>query len=179
MAAAGVAAGHDITVLTCQSGQEIARQNSLKEFPAGGRVRASQYELQRLSFPPHCSSWSTLARENYSELIIKHPGPVGFVRLVRSQTLGLRAVGIYHTDFPQYVRILTDDSFLETLTWNYMHWFYSQLDIVYVNSQDYRRSWIERGIPAEKLSIFAPGAGYTDVPSIQAGRTLLASQGPA
>ena len=53
------------------------------------------------------------------------------------------------------MRILTDDSFLETLTWDYMHWFYSQLDVIYVNSQDYRRSWIERGIPAEKLKILA------------------------
>jgi glycosyltransferase involved in cell wall biosynthesis len=71
--------------------------------------------------------------------------------------LGLRAVGIYHTDFPQYVRILTDDSFLETLTWNYMHWFYSQLDIIYVNSQDYRRCWVERVIPEEKLKILPRG----------------------
>jgi hypothetical protein len=47
--------------------------------------------------------------------------------------LGLRAVGIYHTDFPQYVRILTDDSFMETLTWNYMHWFYNQLDVLTCN----------------------------------------------
>jgi len=38
-----------------------------------------------------------------------------------------------------------------------MHWFYSQLDVVYVNSQDYRRSWIERGIPAEKLKILPRG----------------------
>jgi len=90
-------------------------------------------------------------------LIISTPGPIGLCALCAAKTLGLRAVGIYHTDFPQYVRILTDDSFLETLTWNYMHWFYSQLDIVYVNSQDYRRSWIDRGIPAEKLSILPRG----------------------
>jgi glycosyltransferase involved in cell wall biosynthesis len=71
--------------------------------------------------------------------------------------LGLRAVGIYHTDFPQYVRILTDDSFMETLTWNYMHWFYSQLDVLYVNSEDYRKCWIERGIPRERLRILPRG----------------------
>ena len=99
-----------------------------------------------------------LARENYSELIISTPGPVGLSASVRSQDPGSARGGIYHTDFPQYVRILTDDSFLETLTWNYMHWFYSQLDIIYVNSQDYRRCWIERGIPAEKLKILAARA---------------------
>ena len=71
--------------------------------------------------------------------------------------LGLRTSGIYHTDFPQYVRILTDDNFLETLTWKYMKWFYSQLDLIFVNSEQYRRAWIERGIPAEKLKILPRG----------------------
>jgi glycosyltransferase involved in cell wall biosynthesis len=69
----------------------------------------------------------------------------------------LPSAGIYHTDFPQYVRILTDDSFMETLTWNYMHWFYSQLDTVYVNSEGYRKCWIERGIPRERLRILPRG----------------------
>jgi glycosyltransferase involved in cell wall biosynthesis len=156
MAAAGVAAGHDITVLTCQSG-EIAGGIPLKNFQPVGEFELPEYELQRLSFPPLLLIMEHLARENYSELIISTPGPIGLCALCAAKTLGLRAVGIYHTDFPQYVRILTDDSFLETLTWNYMHWFYSQLDIVYVNSQDYRRSWIDRGIPAEKLSILPRG----------------------
>jgi glycosyltransferase involved in cell wall biosynthesis len=38
-----------------------------------------------------------------------------------------------------------------------MHWFYSQLDTVYVNSADYRKCWIERGIPAERLHILPRG----------------------
>ena len=156
MAAAGVAAGHDITVVTCQSG-EINGSVPLKNFQPVGEFALPEYELQRLSFPPLLLIMEHLARENYSELIISTPGPVGLCALCAAKTLGLRAIGIYHTDFPQYVRILTDDSFLETLTWNYMHWFYSQLDIVYVNSQDYRRSWIERGIPAEKLKILPRG----------------------
>jgi hypothetical protein len=38
-------------------------------------------------------------------LIISTPGPVGLSALYAAKTLNLRAVGIYHTDFPQYVRI--------------------------------------------------------------------------
>jgi glycosyltransferase involved in cell wall biosynthesis len=71
--------------------------------------------------------------------------------------LKLRTSGIYHTDFPQYVRILTDDKFLETMAWNYMYWFYSQLDLFYVNSEHYRQCWVERGIPAEKIKILPRG----------------------
>jgi glycosyltransferase involved in cell wall biosynthesis len=77
--------------------------------------------------------------------------------LIAAKILGLRTSGIYHTDFPQYVRILTEDSFLETLTWKYMKWFYDQLDVIYVNSESYRQAWIERGISAEKFSILPRG----------------------
>src|ERR1700731_1133383 len=71
--------------------------------------------------------------------------------------LNLQTSGIYHTDFPQYVRILTEDSFLESVTWRYMHWFYNQLDTVFVNSEEYRDSWVKRGFEPEKLKIFPRG----------------------
>ena len=98
-----------------------------------------------------------IQREQLTELIISTPGPVGLIALLAGKLLGIRCVGIYHTDFPQYVRILTDDSFLETLTWTFMHWFYSQLDLLFVNSGHYRDCWVERGIPKEKIAILPRG----------------------
>ena len=38
-----------------------------------------------------------------------------------------------------------------------MHWFYSQLDLVYVNSEQYRTSWMDRGIDGEKIKILPRG----------------------
>jgi glycosyltransferase involved in cell wall biosynthesis len=75
--------------------------------------------------------------------------------------LDLKTAGIYHTDFPQYVRILTQDNYMETLAWGYMQWFYSQLDVVYVNSEHYRQRWIERGIAPERLKLFPRGIDTT------------------
>jgi len=69
----------------------------------------------------------------------------------------LRTSGIYHTDFPQYARFLSDDAFMESLVWNYMQWFYGQTDLVYVNSEFYRRCWIDRGILPDKLRLFPRG----------------------
>lgn len=156
MTAAGVAAGHDMTVMTCRS--EVADHGiPLQNFTPIGEFEIPEYELQRLSFPPVLQILDHLARGGFSELIISTPGPIGLTALAAAKSLGLRVVGIYHTDFPQYVRILTDDSFMETLTWNYMHWFYSQLDVIYVNSEDYRKCWIERGIPADRLRILPRG----------------------
>ncbi len=156
MTAAGVAAGHDITIMTCRS--EVADHGvPLVNFQPIGEFELPEYELQRLSFPPVLEIFDHLERGGFSEVVISTPGPVGLCALAAAKSLGLPTVGIYHTDFPQYVRILTDDSFMETLTWNYMHWFHSQLDLLYVNSEDYRKCWIERGIPAERLRILPRG----------------------
>jgi glycosyltransferase involved in cell wall biosynthesis len=156
MTSAGVASGHDITVMTCRS--EVADHGiPLKNFAPIGEFELPEYELQRLSFPPVLQIFDYLATNGFSELIISTPGPLGLTALGAAKELGLRTVGIYHTDFPQYVRILTDDSFMETLTWNYMHWFYSQLDVIYVNSEDYRKCWVDRGIPRERLRLLPRG----------------------
>jgi len=156
MSAAGRNAGKHIVVVTSRSGIDIPGV-PIKNFEPIGEFELPEYELQQLSFPPilHMIDW--LERERITELIVSTPGPVGLVGLLAAKTLGLRTVGIYHTDFPQYVRILTDDSVMETLTWNFMHWFYSQLDVVFVNSEDYRKCWIDRGIPAERLEILPRG----------------------
>src|SRR4029077_14018567 len=87
--------------------------------------------------------------------------PIGLTALAAAKMLNLHTSGIYHTDFPQYIRILTDDSFLESVAWHYMHWFYGQLDSVFVNSEEYRRSWIARGFAPEKLKILPRGLDTT------------------
>ncbi|MEO6053975.1 MAG: glycosyltransferase family 1 protein, partial [Chthoniobacterales bacterium] len=156
MTAAGVQGGHDLTVVTCRS--EVAMSDiPIKNFMPIGEFELPEYELQRLSFPPILQIIDYIQQEGFTELIISTPGPVGLVALLAANVLGLRTLGIYHTDFPQYVRILTDDSLMETLTWNYMHWFYSQLDMIYVNSEDYRKCWEERGIAPSKLQLFPRG----------------------
>ena len=102
-----------------------------------------------------------IQREGFTEIIISTPGPIGLTALAAAKMLNLQTSGIYHTDFPQYVRILTDDTFLESVAWGYMQWFYGQLDSVFVNSEEYRRSWIARGFAREKLKILPRGLDTT------------------
>jgi glycosyltransferase involved in cell wall biosynthesis len=151
-----VANGHDLTVVTSRSSIHIT-DIPIKNFAPIGEFELPEYELQKLSFPPILQMIDFIQREGFTELIISTPGPIGITALLAGKILGLRTSGIYHTDFPQYVRILTDDNFLETLTWNYMKWFYEQLDLLYVNSEGYRRAWIDRGIAAQKICILPRG----------------------
>ncbi|HYR57176.1 MAG TPA: glycosyltransferase, partial [Chthoniobacteraceae bacterium] len=156
LTAAVVAGGNELIVVTSRATIEITGI-PIKNFPPIGEFELPEYELQKLSFPPVLQIIDYIQREGFTELIISTPGPIGLTALLAAKMLGLRTSGIYHTDFPQYIRILTDDNFLETLTWSYMKWFYEQLDLLYVNSEGYRRAWRDRGIAAEKIEILPRG----------------------
>src|SRR6266487_2082948 len=160
MTAAGAAAGKQLVVVTSRGNQQIS-DIPIKNFPPIGEFELPEYELQKLSFPPILQMLDYVQREKFTEIIISTPGPVGLTALLAAKMLNLQTSGIYHTDFPQYIRILTDDSFLESVAWHYMHWFYGQLDSVFVNSEEYRRSWIARGFAPEKLKILPRGLDTT------------------
>jgi glycosyltransferase involved in cell wall biosynthesis len=156
MTAAGVAAGSELTVVTSHSNLQTYKI-PIKNFPPIGEFELPEYELQKLSFPPILQMLDYIQREKFTEIIISTPGPVGLTALLAAKMLNLQTSGIYHTDFPQYVRILTEDSFLESMAWRYMHWFYGQLDTVFVNSEEYRQSWIKHGFDPAKLKILPRG----------------------
>src|SRR5438105_2262128 len=160
MTAAAKAAGAELTVVTARSELHVT-EIPIKNFKPIGEFELPEYELQKLSFPPILRMLDYIQREGFNEIIISTPGPIGLTALLAAKMLNLQTSGIYHTDFPQYIRILTDDSFLESMAWHYMHWFYGQLDSVFVNSEEYRRSWIVRGFAAEKLKILPRGLDTT------------------
>jgi len=156
MTAAGAAAGREIVVVVSR-GELNINNIPIKNFKPIGEFELPEYELQKLSFPPILRILDYIQREKFTEIIISTPGPVGLTGLLAAKMLNLQTSGIYHTDFPQYIRILTEDSFLESVAWRYMHWFYGQLDPVFVNSDEYRQSWVKRGFDPAKLKIFPRG----------------------
>lgn len=156
MTAAGAEAGKKLEVIV-SSGELHIHDIPIKNFPPIGEFELPEYELQKLSFPPILQMLDYIQREKFTEIIISTPGPVGLTALLAAKMLNLQTSGIYHTDFPQYVRILTEDGFLESVAWRYMHWFYGQLDTVFVNSEEYRQSWIKRGFDSAKLKILPRG----------------------
>ncbi len=156
MTAAAAAAGAELIVVTSLSELTVT-DIPVKNFKPIGDFELPEYELQKLSFPPILQILDYIQREQFTEIIISTPGPVGLTGLLAAKMLNLQSSGIYHTDFPEYIRILTDDRFLESLAWTYMRWLYGQMDTVFVNSEQYRRSWVERGIEPEKIQILPRG----------------------
>ncbi|KIE58096.1 histidinol phosphatase [Methylacidiphilum kamchatkense Kam1] len=129
----------------------------VQNFEPIGEFEIPEYKLQKLSFPPILEIIDYIKKEDFSHLLISTPGPVGLCALFAGKLLKIPMIGIYHTDFPQYARFLSDDSWMETLTWKYMEWFYGQLNKILVNTEFYKNCWIQRGVPAEKLSLFPRG----------------------
>ncbi|MEP6956935.1 MAG: glycosyltransferase family 1 protein, partial [Chthoniobacterales bacterium] len=156
MVAAAAEAGEELVVVT-SLGELHLDGIPVKNFQPIGEFELPEYELQKLSFPPILQILDYVQREQFTEIIISTPGPMGLTGLLAAKMLNLRTSGIYHTDFPEYIRILTEDKFLESLAWTYMRWFYGQQETVFVNSEQYRRSWIDRGIEATKLKILPRG----------------------
>jgi glycosyltransferase involved in cell wall biosynthesis len=156
LASAGSDAGFSVTVLSCRSDSRLEGV-PLKNFEPIGEFALPEYELQKLSFPPVLEIVEYIQRERFTEIILSTPGPVGLVGLLAARLLGIPVKGIYHTDFPRYVRILTDDSDLESLAWTFMHWFYTGLDSLYVNSEPYREAWINRGAAPHRVRILPRG----------------------
>jgi len=156
MTAAGVAAGEELIVITSRRDLKVD-DIPIKNFRPIGEFELPEYELQRLSFPPILQILDYVQREQFTEIIISTPGPIGLTGLLAAKMLNLQTSGIYHTDIPEYVRILTDDRFLESLAWSYMQWLYGQVDTVFVNSEQYRKCWINRGFAPEKLKILPRG----------------------
>jgi glycosyltransferase involved in cell wall biosynthesis len=160
MTTAGCQQGADLTVVT--SRPEIHLTGiPLKNFVPIGEFEIPEYKLQKLSFPPFLEIIDWIQREKFTEIIISTPGPIGLCAFAAAKLLNLRVSAIYHTDFPQYARFLSDDQMMETITWSYMQWFYGQCDLVYVNSEFYRRCWQERGLAPERLALLPRGLDTT------------------
>lgn len=148
--------GRKLIVLT-SAANSPATKIDLKNFPPVGTFPLPEYESQLLSFPPFLEIIEYIERHRFNELIISTPGPMGLTGLAAARLLGLRTTGVYHTDFVQYVRQLTQDDDLADLTWQYLRWFYDQCHTILAPTEFYRRQLLDAGLESSKLGVMARG----------------------
>ncbi|MDY7093366.1 MAG: glycosyltransferase [Acidobacteriota bacterium] len=129
----------------------------LRNFAPVGTFPLPEYEDQELAFPPFLEIVEYCERAEIGEIVVSTPGPLGLVGVLAARLLGIEVTGIYHTDFPLYVRHLTESPGLEEMTWRYMRWFYNQMHRIYAPSRAYVESLEENGFPREKLRLLPRG----------------------
>jgi glycosyltransferase involved in cell wall biosynthesis len=145
-----------LTAITCGEDTpppDLAVENfqPVATFPIPG------YESQTLKLPPLLEVLEHCERERYSEILISTPGPLGLAGLAAAKLLGIPATGIYHTDFPLYVRHLSGSAMLEEMTWTYMRWFFGAMDRVFVASRCYMETLAARGFAVERMALLPRG----------------------
>jgi len=145
-----------LEVLTCLP-QPPQTKLRLTNFAPLGTFPLPEYEAQELSFPPFLEVIEHLERGGFREVILSTPGPMGLVGLAAARLLRIRKTGIYHTDVPLFVHHMTGDYQLAQLAWQYMYWFYSQMDLLLVPSDYYRRQLIKHGFAPQKLAVLGRG----------------------
>ncbi len=151
--------GRDLVTITCDRPERLAPGTlpRLRPFEALARFPLPGYESLELAVPPVLEIIEYCERQRFDELIVSTPGPLGLAALAIARLLGLRLTAIYHTDFPLYVRHLTEDPFLEASTWAYMRWFFGQADRLYVPSRHYGALLAEHGFDPARIAIMPRG----------------------
>lgn len=153
--------GRQLTVLTCLETAPQAAGMNIRNFVPVDVFSLPEYDSHRVAFPPFLEIIAYIERERFTELIISTPGPLGLVALAAARLLRLRTTGIYHTDFPEYVRVLTGDEAMRQLTWRFMCWFYGQMDTVLAPSMAYAETLAEGGLDRARIGILPRGVDAT------------------
>lgn len=142
--------GVNLTVLTCSDGKTPVPEG-VRQFQAVGDFVLPEYPELKLSFPPILEVMQYIEQQGITRIHISTPGTMGLLGLLIARLMDIPSAGTYHTDIPQYVRSLTDDEFLEQAAWQYMIWFYNQMEEVLVPSAGTREQLHSHGLPLEKM----------------------------
>lgn len=91
-------------------------------------------------------------------IVISTPGPLGLVGMKIAKKMDVKIVAIYHTDFPSYIYKNTSSKWLQNLTIVYMRYFYSQCDLIFLRSNEYKQKLIDQlSINEAKFQTLTPG----------------------
>jgi glycosyltransferase involved in cell wall biosynthesis len=141
--------GVELTVIT-SSPNPTGYENGIMNFRSVGDFVLPEYPDLKLHFPPVLDVIDYFEQEGFTRIHVSTPGTVGLLALCIAKLMDFPIAGTYHTDIPQYVRSLTSDEMLEKAAWQFMIWFYGQMDEVMVPSAGTRRQLTERGLAEEK-----------------------------
>ncbi len=146
----------DFTIITCGPGEQPFRAG-VHRVPALSSHTLPDYPELALNIPPFLKLLRHCFEEGYTQIHVATPGPMGLCGLAIARILHLPVTGTYHTAFPQYVKTLTEDAYLEQLMWTGITWFYAQLDAVYVPSQATGAELQARGLNPDKIKLYPRG----------------------
>ncbi len=143
-----------LTMITCGPEPDAP---GVVNFKPIGTVDLPEYPEMKLFYPPLLEMLDYCYEQEINLIHAATPGPIGLAALIIARILKLPLHGTYHTALPQYVSELTSDVALEEAAWNYMIWFYNQMDTVFVPSRATGAELIAKGIHEDKIRFYPRG----------------------
>lgn len=126
-------------------------------LPHVGSFKLPYYDVYDLKVPSILRSLELLAAWAPDEIYVSTPGPVGLVGLLLGRLLGVRTVGVYHTDYLQQAAdIVPDDALLHGLE-DFIQLVYSAFDEIAVPTSEYIGILADRGYDPKKMRLFQRG----------------------
>jgi hypothetical protein len=147
-------------VFTCEGSED----DTTRVFNPIGTSRFGEAPGERLVYPPLLDMLDGSFRHGIGRVHLAGSGPTGLAGLFIARFLRLPLTATYSDAIPRCARTATHDPFIEELGWKYLVWFYQQVDTVYVPFRSLAHRLTERGLPAEKISLFPVAASGPDVP---------------
>ena len=143
-----------------------------KGFPKVGTFRLSAYDGLEIPVPDVKAVTDFMRGHPFDVAHLSTPGPMGLLGMRLARDRGAPVCGTYHTDFPRYVRDLTQSPELEEATWAFMVWFYGQMDLVAVPSPSTGGDLIARGIDPERIRVVGRGVEQSTFSPAHRSETL-------
>ncbi len=160
------ARGHDLTVVTST---RLALPESVRGDEAAGRIVNLKPRLARampgypnleIVTPPLRRARALVESLRPDVVHVSTPGPVGFAGRWAAMRTRVPLVGVYHTDFPAYVRHLFDDDALGWCAEEAMRRFYRPFQKVLTRSARAAKDLTRLGFSCRRLMTLRAG---TDV----------------
>jgi glycosyltransferase involved in cell wall biosynthesis len=146
----------DVTIVTAFGEREV-RRDGFVNLPSVVEFDLPFYRDFGLHFPSVLSVLELCEREGYDLIHVTTPGPVGACALLAARLLGIPLVGSYHTQVPEYARILTGSERLERVLWEFARYVYSQCERVLAPSSQQIADLAARGLARERLGLLRTG----------------------
>lgn len=150
--------GRDLQVLTSTRLAPSCPKPNVRNYrPHVARPLRKYPDQDVVWLPPAWTMIRDTVRRRPDVIHVSTPGPVGMVGVIAATILDVPITGVYHTDFPAYVRDLYGNGFLGRVADSFMRGFYRRFKAVFTRSPQYIQVLRRLGLPPDLLFDLVPG----------------------